>query len=224
VNTGISTLKRKDGSLATEDASKADVLNEFFSSVFTHEDVTNVPRLEEGSYSNGVFLSEVRVTPAAVQRKLSDLNPNKAQGPDEVPPRVLKEVCKELAEPLCCLFNKSLETGILPGDWKTAEVTALFKKGSKQDPGNYRPVSLTCIVCKVLESVVRDAVVNHFTENNLYTDCQHGFRRKRSCVTQLLQVMEDFTSLMDQGEDFDIVYCDFKKAFDSVPHERLLVK
>jgi hypothetical protein len=117
-----------------------------------------------------------------------------------------------------------LESGILPGDWKTAEVTALFKKGSKQDPGNYRPVSLTCIVCKVLESVVRDAVVNHFTENNLYTDCQHGFRRKRSCVTQLLQVMEDFTSLMDQGEDFDIVYCDFKKAFDSVPHERLLVK
>jgi hypothetical protein len=90
VNTGISTLKRKDGSLATEDASKADVLNEFFSSVFTHEDVTNVPRLEEGSYSNGVFLSEVRVTLAAVQRKLSDLNPNKAQGPDGVPPRALK--------------------------------------------------------------------------------------------------------------------------------------
>jgi hypothetical protein len=83
-------LKRKDGSLATEDASKADVLNEFFSSVFTHEDETNVPRLEEGSYSNGVFLSEVRVTLAAVQRKLSDLNPNKAQGPDGVPPRALK--------------------------------------------------------------------------------------------------------------------------------------
>jgi hypothetical protein len=224
VNTGIGTLKKKDGSLATDDASKADVLNEFFSSVFTHEDVTNVPKFEEGSYSKGVFLSEVRVTPSAVKRKLSELNPNKAQGPDGIPPRVLKEVSEELSVPLCCLFNKSLETGILPNDWKTAVVTALFKKGSKQDAGNYRPVSLTCIVCKVLESVVRDAIVNHFTENNLYTDCQHGFRRKRSCVTQLLQVMEDFTSLVDQGEDFDIVYCDFKKAFDSVPHERLLVK
>jgi hypothetical protein len=224
VNTGISALRTKEGSLATDDVSKANTLNDFFSSVFTQEDLTNVPKMEEGSYSDGVFLSEIRVTPLAVQGKLKDLNPNKSQGPDGIPPRVLKEVSEELSVPLCALFNKSLESGILPEDWKTASVTALFKKGSKQDPGNYRPVSLTCILCKVLESVVRDALVAHFTDNKLYTDCQHGFRKKRSCVTQLLQVMEDFTSLVDQSHDIDVVYCDFRKAFDSVPHERLLVK
>jgi len=103
-------------------------------------------------------------------------------------------------------------------------VTAIFKKGSKSEPGNYRPVSLTCIICKVLESVVRDAIVSHFSENNLYTNCQHGFRKKRSCVTQLLHVMEEVTSFLDEGNSVDIIYFDFKKAFDTVPHNRLLTK
>ena len=114
------------------------------------------------------------------------------------------------------MFNMSLESGTLPKDWKEAEVTAIFKKGSKSDPGNYRPVSLTCILCKVLESVVRDAVVAHFEDHKLYAECQHGFRRKRSCVSQLLEVMEDLTAIMEAGDSLDIVYLDFRKAFDSV--------
>ena len=105
-----------------------------------------------------------------------------------------------------------------------AEVTAIFKKGSKQDPGNYRPVSLTCITCKVLEALVRDSLVAYFNDNNLYSDCQHGFRQKRSCMTQLLEVMNDFTKQIDEGSAIDVVYLDFRKAFDSVSHKRLLIK
>ena len=221
---GIGTLKTKDGSLITNDKDKAETLNEFFSSVFTNENKNNIPNLAPGEYSNGAFLSEIIVTPKAVEKKLHELNPDKAQGPDKIPPKVLKELSKELAVPLSCLFNLSLQTGQLPSDWKKAEVTAIFKKGSKLEPGNYRPVSLTCVICKVMESFIRDGIVNHFKDNKLYADCQHGFRQSRSCVTQLLQVMESFTKYFDDGIPIDVLYLDFRKAFDSVPHERLLRK
>ena len=222
--TGIGTLKEKDGPLITNDKEKAETLNDFFSSVFTHENKNNIPNLAPGEYSKGSFLSEIIVTPQAVEKKLKDLNPDKAQGPDKIPPKVLKELSKELSEPLCYLFNLSLQTGQLPSDWKKAEVTAIFKKGSKLEPGNYRPVSLTCVLCKVMESFIRDGIVNHFKENKLYADCQHGFRQSRSCVTQLLYVMENFTQYFDEGIPIDVLYLDFRKAFDSVPHERLLTK
>ena len=92
---------------------------------------------------------------------LRKLNPNKAQGPDQILPRVSKEISKEIAKPLSMLFNKSLESGVLPKEWKYAEVTAIFKKGNKTDPGNYRPVSLTCICCKIMEQFIKDEIVEH---------------------------------------------------------------
>eukprot|EP00745_Piridium_sociabile_P028422 TRINITY_DN45753_c0_g1_i14.p1 TRINITY_DN45753_c0_g1~~TRINITY_DN45753_c0_g1_i14.p1 ORF type:complete len:133 (+),score=19.72 TRINITY_DN45753_c0_g1_i14:306-704(+) len=104
------------------------------------------------------------------------------------------------------------------------KVKVIFKKGSRTEPGNYRPVSLTCIVCKVLESIIRDAVVAHMNSCKLYTDCQHGFRQKRSCISQLLEVIDYVTKAVDQGKPVDVVYLDFKKAFDSVPHKRLLTQ
>jgi hypothetical protein len=223
-STGISSLNNADGKLSVSDQEKADTLNSFFASVFTKENLDNVPETEEGSRSDGVLLPDIQVTPEAVKNKLKELNPTKAQGPDNIPPRVLKELSKELALPLSILFNKSLEAGTIPLDWKSAEVVAIFKKGTRSDPGNYRPVSLTCILCKVLESFVRDAIVSHMTELNLYSPCQHGFRKSRSCVTQLLEVMEILTDFLDEGDSVDLIYLDFKKAFDSVPHQRLLSK
>ena len=120
--------------------------------------------MAECSYSNGASLCELRVTPQAIKTKLMNLDINKAQGPDMIPPRVLKELSNELSVPLSSLFNKSLETGTLPSDWNTAVVTALFKKGVKSDPGNYRPVSLTCVTSKILEDLIRDAMVSHLQE------------------------------------------------------------
>ena len=152
------------------------------------------------------------------------MNPNKSPGPDKIYSRVLKELHEELTEPLTIIFKKSLQEGILPGNWKHSVVTAIFKKGDKSSPNNYRPVSLTSVVCKIMESLVRDAIQHHMESNSLYTHCQHGFRRGRSCVSQLLEVMEDFTNFVENGESFDTIYLDFRKAFDTVPHARLMCK
>ena len=178
-----------------------------------------------GEKSNNIFVSDImNINVESVKLKLKSLNPNKSPGPDKISPRVLKELHNELALPLAYLFNLSLIEGKLPSAWKHAEVTAIFKKGNKSDPGNYRPVSITSIICRILESFIRDTIQIHMEKHNLYSKCQHGFRKRRSCTSQLLEVMEDFTSFMDNKQDFDVIYMDFKKAFDSVPHERLLVK
>ena len=158
-------------SSSESDLEKAEVPNEYFASVFANEDITNTPDFKEGSKSNGISVTDIIITPAAVEKKLHELNQFKAQGPDLIPPKVLKELSKEIAVPLSKIFNKSLETGTIPYDWKSAEVTAIFKKGSKSEPGNYRLVSLTCIACKVLESIIRDVIVSHFTDNKLFAAC-----------------------------------------------------
>ena len=219
---GISALKDENGNLKTTDKDKADILNNYFASVYT-TDGTDIPNLEESSKSNGISISDLKTTPSEIEKGLTNLDPSKAQGPDNIPPKILKELSHEISLPLSHIFNKSLESGKIPDEWKTAVVTAIHKKGSKNEAGNYRPVSLTCILCKVLESIIRDAIVGHFNENKLYAECQHGFRNKRSCISQLLEVIEDLTVYFD-GESVDIVYLDFRKAFDTVPHQRLLVK
>ena len=149
---------------------------------------------------------------------------NKAMGPDGIPAIILKELCEELCLPITMIFNKSISTGEVPKEWKVAEVTAIFKKGNKQEPGNYRPVSLTSITCKVLESLISDSIRNYFETNSFFTNCQHGFRNHRSCVTQLLEVLNDFTNFIESKDCIDVIYLDFSKAFDTVPHKRLLTK
>ena len=114
--------------------------------------------------------------------------------------------------PLCILFNKSLKSGMIPDDWKVADATAIFKKGIKSDQGSYRPVGLTCVACKLLEPFARDAVIERMIDNNLYSKCQHGFWIRRSYVTQLLETMEDFTQLIDNGYPVNVAYLDSKKS------------
>jgi len=137
---------------------------------------------------------------------------------------VLKELASSLSGPLCSLFQRSLEHGSVPTDWKVGEVIPIFKKGKKDDPANYRPVSLTSVPSKVLESVVKDKIIEHFIETQQLNAAQHGFLPKHSCVTQLLSTLESLTSILEKGDGVDIIYLDFRKAFDSVPHLRLLQK
>ena len=219
---GISPLLKPDGSLTDTDDEKAHVLNDFFTSVFTKEDTTSMPVPNDNS--DNKYTTDLIITREAVENKLSKLNPSKAMGPDHIPNVILKTLAKELSLPISIIFNKSISEGCVPEDWRMAEVTAIFKKGSRNDPGNYRPVSLTSVLCKVLESFVRDQITNHMESNNLYSKCQHGFRSRRSCVTQLLEVMDNFTTYFENKENFDVLYLDFRKAFDTVPHGRLLSK
>ena len=122
------------------------------------------------------------------------------------------------------MFRKSLDDGSVQTDWQLGEVVPIFKGGNRHDPASYHPVSLTAVPSKVLESLVRDQIVQHMTESGLLNSSQHGFLPKRSCATQLLEVMEEWTAAADDQTPVDAIYLDFSKAFDTVPHKRLLRK
>jgi len=122
------------------------------------------------------------------------------------------------------VFKKSLSQGDVPSGWREANIVPIFKKGSKTQCSNYRPVALTSVCCKVLESILRDDIVNHLEGNKLLNNSQHGFRKHRSCTTNLIEFMEFVTAAADKGEAVNVVYLDFSKAFDKVPVKRLLEK
>jgi hypothetical protein len=121
-------------------------------------------------------------------------------------------------------MRQSLEEGLVPEDWRTANVTPVFKKGAKTDPGNYRPVSLTSVSCRLMESIVKDDIVAHLEKYKLIRTSQHGFMRGKLCTSNLLSFFEDVTREADKGESIDIIYLDFAKAFDKVPTARLMKK
>ena len=129
-----------------------------------------------------------------------------------------------MSVPLAIIYQKSLDEGVCPEEWKCANVTPIHKKGDRTDPNNYRPVSLTSQVCKVMESIIRDRIVEHLERLNLLNNAQHGFRNGRSCLTNLLTTLEQWTEIIDEGDCLDIAYLDFRKAFDLVSHEHLLYK
>ena len=169
-------------------------------------------------------MENLTITENMVTKKLKGLNPNKAGGMDGISPRVLIETADTMNTPVTLLLNKTLTEGQLPQRWKDAMVTPLFKKGKKSAPGNYRPVSLTSVLCKVSESIIRDQIMDHLYRNKLLSERQHGFVRKRSCMTQLLECLDDWTEMIDNGGNVDVIYMDYAKAFDKVAHERLLLK
>ncbi|BHF61912.1 hypothetical protein SprV_0100489200 [Sparganum proliferum] len=167
-------------------------------------------------FDEGPKIESVSFDEATVRKELMTLNESKSPGPDVIPPKLLKELAADLAKPLSMLFQASFEAGCLPADWKSARITPLHKGGSKASANNYRPISLTSICCKLMEKIIKRELMR-FLE-------QHGFRSGRSCVTNLLNCLERWTRSVDEGNALHVIYIDFKKAFDSVPHQRLLHK
>ena len=128
------------------------------------------------------------------------------------------------APALHSLFRKSLDTGEVPYDWRHAAVVPLHKGGSKSSAANYRPVSLTSVVCKTFERILKEEIVHHLEDHQLILKSQHGFLKGRSCLTNLITYLEDVTRAIDEGDPLDAIYLDFSKAFDKVPHKRLIRK
>jgi hypothetical protein len=193
-----------------------------FASVFQIES-GDLPQLslshELTSALGNVLFSEVDIA-----ERLSSLDTSKSIGLDGIHPHVLRECAEELAKPLAMIFTRSLSTSSLPNVWRRANVTPIFKKGSRIEPSNYRPISLTSIVCKLMESIIRDSIMIHLCVNNLLTPQQHGFVPKKACSTNLIEKVDIVTSLMKDKKPVDIVFFDFSKAFDKVPHGRLVSK
>ena len=219
--TGVGPLKLGDV-MVTDNDQMATILNNYFCGVFTREDVGNVPQIP--TMPVGSFIETIVFDKNKVLEKINKLKPSTAQGPDYITARVLKENSEVLSYPLSLIFEKSMNTGIVPQDWKLANVTPIFKKGSKSLPENYRPVSLTSICCKLMETVIRDQINDHLTINYLIKPSQHGFMKNKSVTTNLLEFLEKITSITDEGLSADIIYLDFSKAFDKVPIQRLIEK
>ena len=169
-------------------------------------------------------LADISITIDEVHELLNGLNPNKSAGDDGMHPRVLKECASELAYPVHKLFTMSLSSGIIPKSWKRATFTPIHKDDDRSNAENYRPISITSQIGKTLEKVIRKSIMAHLIANNILSDHQHGFCEGKSCLTNLIEALEDITSMVDDGMPVDGVFLDFKKAFDKVSHERLLYK
>ena len=169
-------------------------------------------------------MPDIQFTVPGIIKLLSNLNPSKASGPDLLPTRILKMVSEEIAPVLCVIYQQSYDTGQVPSDWRQANITAVFKKGDKTNPANYRPVSLTCILRKTMEHVVFDKTMDHLDSNDILVHFQHGFRQNHSYETQLLTIVEDLSYRLDKRKTIDLLILDFSKAFDTMPHQRLLHK
>ena len=166
-------------------------LNSQFSRVFTKEDLENIP--EMGSDAKPA-LGPLIISEQGVLKQLCLLNPNKASGPDQIPPWFLKTFAADIALIVTNIFRDSIDSGTVPHKWKEANVCAVLKKGKKSDPANYRPISLTCVASNILEHIIHSFIMTHLNDHNILTECQHGFRVKRSTEMQLILTLQAIQS------------------------------
>ena len=221
----VGPLEDSAGNIISQGFLMAEDLNGYFSSVFTKEDISSLPVADakfQGAKSD--YLGPLVVTPELVAKKIKAMKDNKSPGVDGIPPKLLMETVEQISIPLARVFNLSLKEGVVPFEWNEANIIPLFKKGSRNKSENYRPVSLTSVICKLLERLIKDHMVEFLVKHKLLNSSQHGFLKARSCLTNMLCFLEEITKWIDVGSPVDIIYLDFQKAFDKVPHQRLLLK
>ena len=239
---GTPPLKH-DNILYSDTKTKANLFNQQFNSVFTPKEPLSLSRLAsmrvqdlkkagclpsdttpDSLQDSATNMPEINISENGLMKLLQNLKPGKAAGPDKLKPLLLRELREEIAPIIQIIFDRSLKTGKLPADWMKANVMPVFKKGDKSLAANYRPISLTCILCKVLEHILASNIVKHLDGQGILYDLQHGFREKRSCETQLIMLIEDLARNASVGKQTDIILLDFSKAFDKVNHSKLLWK
>ena len=217
----LKAVKKADGQLTSTLTETCEIMNTEFEKVYTKTDKSPLFTSTLIAEDN---LQHIDITVADVERVLFHLKTPSAPGPDGINVMMLKECAKVLCQPLHTIFVKSLQSSYLPHDWKRANITPIYKKGNKTDPLNYRPVSLTSSVCKILEKLIQKKVMEYLENTSFFTRHQHGFRSGMSCLTQLLEYFSDIEDMIDDGNCVDVIYIDCRKAFDTVPHNHLLAK
>ena len=217
---GVADFK-VDGRIISDGNLKSELLSRQFSSVFTDENSNNIPLV---GLDPKPSIGTIIITIPGVIKQLQSLKPYKASGPDEIPPWFLKEYATEIDPMLAAIFQTSIDSGCTPSKWKHANVCGVHKNGPKSDPANYRPISLTCISSKVLEHIIHSHVMKHLEQHAILTDVQHGFRARRSTVTQLILAIHDMAKTIQDNKSIHAVVLEFSKAFDKVPHKRLITK
>ena len=208
-----SQKKDAQGGVAQSESEKAAEFYGQFTDVFTKSEYSQVPLLDRSA----PFLEDIVVTKEGFTKRLKGLNPSKALGPDELHPRALNELATELDPIFAHLFQQSIDSGEIPKEWTLANISSLFKKGDRTLACNYRPVSLTCVPCKLLEHIICSNIMAHLDEHKLLSDKQHAFRKWHSCETQLATVKNDWAKILYNKGQVDAFVLDSEKAFD-IPH------
>ena len=171
-------------------------------------------------------MTDLRIEETDIKNVIAKLKPkpNKSPGPDGIHPQFIRNIGDSIATPLGIISNASLQQRKLPDPWKQAKVCVIFKKGNKRLAFNYRSISLTAIICKLMESIIRTHVISYMKNNISFSDKHYGFISGRSTSIHLLTVLEEWTDALDNGLTVDCIYMDYRKVFDTVPHNRLLGK
>ena len=220
-SSGIPDLKASDGSILTNSKAKANLLNQHFHSVFSSPDTP----LHHSQHSpNYPCMPPIEIKTAGIDKLISELDEHKACGPDGIRPIILKRLRSFISPTLQCIFAKSLAEGQVPDDWRHANITPIHKKENRNDPANYRPISLTCVCCKLMEHIAVCNFMRHLEANHILNPNQHGFRKGLSCETQLVEFSHALLTNMHIGHQTDIIILDFAKAFDKVNHNKLIYK
>ena len=212
---GVAPL-RQGRQLFSHSVSKAKLLSEQFRSIFNIDTPSVADKKLYGPSYPPIL--DLVINEKGVHKFLDQLNPSKAAGPGEIPARLLKNLSEELSSAITALFCQSVQLGVLPDAWKQAWISSIFKRGDRNDPANYRPVTLTCILCKYLEHIFSTHIRRHLDRHGILTPSNHVFCSKHSCKTQLLLTAHDILKQRDEGKQIDITILDFSKAFDTVPH------
>jgi Reverse transcriptase (RNA-dependent DNA polymerase)/Endonuclease-reverse transcriptase len=220
---GVSSITNDDGEMISDSKQKADALNNYFGSVFVKD--RPVPNQEPIVFPQNLEPHQMpNINAEGIITVIKNLKSDAAPGPDEIGPKFLKLVPDTISQYLLEIFNLSLSTHELPHQWKTANVVPIFKTGEKTKVQNYRPISLTCTSCKILEHILVSSTATYLEQNSLFNKNQHGFRKKLSCETQVKSVYHKLVTTRDKGHSTDLIFLDFMKAFDKVPHNLLLKK
>ena len=215
------TRLRENNKVYEDPKEMSELLNKNFQKVFTKESEFQQLQRERRETE----IREVKVCRDEIMKLMKDLEERKATGPDQVSGHILKECRHQLIEPIHDIIRCSLETGKVPKEWKRADIVPIFKNGNKEVPLNYRPVSLTSVICKICEKIIKKQWTTYLEREGILTDRQFGFRKDRSCVTNLLSFYSRVIDITQERDGWtDCIYLDLKKAFDKVPHKRLLWK
>ena len=219
--TGIAPLMDVNGDYVLDNEAKANLLNSYFAKVCVHDN-SIVPLLRNTVCNDS--LSEVNFSSSTLMKLMSNQKSSLPAGPDGLPPLFYKKMASCLAGPCSKIYDAIFKCGNIPAIWKTAFVTPVFKKGKTSLAENYRPISLTCVACKLFESVIKSEMVSFLKDHSLLNSAQHGFVAGHSTTSNMLESLNDWTVNIMNGHYSRVAYIDFAKAFDSVVHSKLIVK
>ncbi len=221
----IKAIRDSNGEITNDSNKIVEIFNNQFESVFVKEGEGDLPNFEPKFSCEPIDIDEDLIALDDIKKRLQNLKAEKSSGPDGIQAILLKNCARSIAFPLSIIYKASISNSLLPIQWKCADVCPIYKKkGDKLAACNYRPVSLTSILCKILEGIIRTKIEKYLYDNCIITNKQHGFVKQKSCTTNLLETLDVISYSISNNKPVDVVYLDFAKAFDTVPHRRLLHK